>query len=644
MDNVKIVFKALRISFKTKLKASILVDLIGICFALVPILNAYILSVVTDKVQSVSQGNLNQMKTMLLFVVLLIALYIGSTVFRYIQNYIKSKDNMKIQEYIKQNVINCACSVEYRYIDNYDNFRNKLIFTDQQSGRRVANSVQVIFSWINNIIAFISVTIALSIVNGWIVLFLLLTSVPAAYLAYKQKDELYRKNIKWMKEGAMVIHYYGMCISDQSLSEVRHLHIVNFLKARWKEIAGKYIYKKNKLTKKHVIYNSVADILRNAVFAIVLFVAAVEIYKNPIIGIGIFMLVLNLASTFQTATTNLLVGFLQIADDVHYMKEFFSLEEMVERKEEEPSADFTKADIAYERVSFTYPNTNEPVLKNINVQIKDGETVAIVGENGSGKTTFINLLCGFYQPDNGKITIDGKDIFDNINQTRRSISAVFQNFGQYDTSIRKNITISDQDRIYSDEELNQFVKQVGLEELIAELPSGLDEELGMLSSNTHDLSGGQWQKIALARTLFRTKAKIMILDEPTASLDPIAEARLYENFARMTSGKTTLLISHRLGITAHVDRILVFKDGEIIEDGNHRELMKLNKEYARLYRAQSQWYTENLENNEMLNVVYDQVICEPTDESVNHVATYIRKQDKDIDGILNHQTKKGHEA
>lgn len=594
MDNIKIFFKSLKISFKTKLKSSIIVDMIGIFFALIPIFTSYIISEISNESQIVSQGNQEQIRSLLVLVIMLVALYIGSTVFSYLQIYMKYKDNMKIQEYIKKIVIDCACSVEYKYIDNYENFRNKLIFTDQNSGIRVANSIQIIFSCINNIITFISVTIALSIINGWIVFALLITCVPATILAYKQKDELYRQNIKWMKEGAMVIHYFGMCVSDHSLNEVRHLGIVNFLKGRWKEIANAYIEKKNTLTRKHLIYNSAADILRNVVYAVILFVTALEIFKNPIIGIGTFMLVLNLAGTFQTTTTTLLVGFLQVAEDIHYMKDFFDLEEMKEDKTKDSTSSFLSTDIVYEDVTFSYPNTQKPVLKNINVKINDGETVAIVGENGSGKTTFVNLLCGFYRPDSGKIKINEKDVSDNLSQTRNSISAVFQKFGRYETSIRNNITISDRDRKCTDKELLELVEQVGLGDLITSLPNGIDEEIGMLSSSNLDLSGGQWQKLALARTLYRKKSRIMILDEPTASLDAISEARLYENFSRITSGKTTLLISHRLGITAHVDRILVFKDGEIVEDGNHLELIKLNKEYARMYRSQAQWYTDNL--------------------------------------------------
>ena len=594
MDNIKIFFKSLKISFKTKLKSSIIVDMIGIFFALIPIFTSYIISEISNESQIVSQGNQEQIRSLLVLAIMLVALYIGSTVFSYLQIYMKYKDNMKIQEYIKKIVIDCACSVEYKYIDNYENFRNKLIFTDQNSGIRVANSIQIIFSCINNIITFISVTIALSIINGWIVFALLITCVPATILAYKQKDELYRQNIKWMKEGAMVIHYFGMCVSDHSLNEVRHLGIVNFLKGRWKEIANAYIEKKNTLTRKHLIYNSAADILRNVVYAVILFVTALEIFKNPIIGIGTFMLVLNLAGTFQTTTTTLLVGFLQVAEDIHYMKDFFDLEEMKEDKTKDSTSSFLSTDIVYEDVTFSYPNTQKPVLKNINVKINDGETVAIVGENGSGKTTFVNLLCGFYRPDSGKIKINEKDVSDNLSQTRNSISAVFQKFGRYETSIRNNITISDRDRKCTDKELLELVEQVGLGDLITSLPNGIDEEIGMLSSSNLDLSGGQWQKLALARTLYRKKSRIMILDEPTASLDAISEARLYENFSRITSGKTTLLISHRLGITAHVDRILVFKDGEIVEDGNHLELIKLNKEYARMYRSQAQWYTDNL--------------------------------------------------
>ena len=173
---------------------------------------------------------------------------------------------------------------------------------------------------------------------------------------------------------------------------------------------------------------------------------------------------------------------------------------------------------------------------------------------------------------------------------RRSISVIFQDFAHYEASLRENITVSDAGRRLPDDEILDMAKQIHVEDVILEQPGGLDGMLGHLSQGGNTLSGGQWQKIALLRALYRAQAKILILDEPTAALDPVAETRLYRDFSRLTGEKTALLISHRLGITRLADRILFFKDGRIIEDGNHQELMAKRGDYYAMYQAQAKWY------------------------------------------------------
>ena len=200
-----------------------------------------------------------------------------------------------------------------------------------------------------------------------------------------------------------------------------------------------------------------------------------------------------------------------------------------------------------------------------------------------------------HQPTSGHITVGGLDAADHLATVRSAISVVFQNFGKYETSIRDNITIGDRTRSATDEELIQLAKKTNAYSLIESQPRGLDEVVGTFSESGNNLSGGQWQKLAITRAIYRDKARIMVLDEPTAALDPVAEAQLYRDFTELTGDKTTILISHRLGITSIVDRILVFADGEIIEEGSHVELMALDGQYAKMYRAQAQWYNEEVD-------------------------------------------------
>ena len=213
-----------------------------------------------------------------------------------------------------------------------------------------------------------------------------------------------------------------------------------------------------------------------------------------------------------------------------------------------------------------------------------------MGRNGSGKSTFINLLCGIYEPAKGQVQVGNLKVYDHLASVRNAISVAFQNFGRYETSLRNNVTVGDTSRTVEDQEILDLAAGTGADQVIAAQKDGLSEMIGSFSERGNNLSGGQWQKLALTRALIRKKSRIIILDEPTAALDPMAEARLYRRFTGLTEDKTTLLISHRLGIASVVNRILVFDKGRIVEDGSHEELMARDGVYARMYRAQAKWY------------------------------------------------------
>ena len=374
------------------------------------------------------------------------------------------------------------------------------------------------------------------------------------------------------------------------MNDLRFFGIYDYIKSKWREMVHKQIEVKNQMTRKHVTYNSIADIFRNGVYIVILLIAAKKIFDEPAIGIGAFMLVFTMAGQLQETVTRIFVRAVKFFGDTAYMNDFFDLEKLEYEDIDINAAPLDKYDISFENVSFTYPNTEREILHGINVQIKEGEKVAIVGENGSGKSTFIALLCALYEADGGKIMLGGEEITTDLSRTRRTISAAFQDFGKYETTIRENITISDEVKRSDDDEIKRLCETTGAWEFITEQKHGLDETIGTFGVSPNNLSGGQWQKLATTRCAYRDGAKIMILDEPTAALDPIAEADLYRNFAELTSDKTTILISHRLGITRLVDRILVFDDGQIVEDGDHNDLMKKGGIYTNMYNAQAQWY------------------------------------------------------
>lgn len=593
MSNLRTLLKAFKISIKIKGPVSMLVSLLGFAAAFLPVLLAERLRVLTDDLQALMGSNGNAKPALVVFTGLVL-LYIAQVVFTNIQQYANGLDEVKIQRYIKRTIMRHKCEVRYKYIENYDDFQNRIAFTEQYAGYQMAKCIGNMITILQLLVAFVTAGLALWQVNPYIVLILFVTSIPAALLSYLQQDETFRHRAKWMEEGALAIHYFHMLgdggHSLDGLQEIRHFALFDYLKARWRAIADEYIGKKNKIMARHVKFNTAADFLRSVVYIGILLVAAWEIYQNPAIGLGVFTLVFALSGQLQAVTGDCLVNIMVLAQNIPYMKEFFYLDEL----EREPYADSStfanNGEVSFENVTFSYPSTDTPVLKDVTVRIREGEKIAVVGENGSGKSTFISLLCGMFEPQSGSIEVSGAKVSDDSASARNAVSVVFQDFAHYEASLRENITVSDKKRNAGDDEIMEHLRKININEVIEGQPGGLDELVGSFSDKANNLSGGQWQKISIARAAYRKDAKIMILDEPTSALDPVAEAQLYRNFAALTGDKTTILISHRLGITAIVDRILVFKDGRIIEDGSHKQLIEQNGHYAEMYRAQAQWY------------------------------------------------------
>lgn len=253
------------------------------------------------------------------------------------------------------------------------------------------------------------------------------------------------------------------------------------------------------------------------------------------------------------------------------------------------------ATLEFRHVTFTYPGAEEPVLKDLSFRMEAGKHYAFVGENGAGKTTITKLMTGLYDQYEGEILVNGRDLSTyTVPEVKAMFSGVYQDFAQYSISVADNIQLGSVRQMgtpEADQKMCQIAKKLDLQEEIESLPKQYDTQLGRLTPESVDLSGGQWQRLAMARSLMST-APIQILDEPTAALDPISESRLYEQFGEISQGRTTIFISHRLGSTRLADEIFVLKDGGVLEAGTHQELMTQQGLYAKMYESQRSWYQE----------------------------------------------------
>jgi ATP-binding cassette subfamily B protein len=287
-----------------------------------------------------------------------------------------------------------------------------------------------------------------------------------------------------------------------------------------------------------------------------------------------------------------------INDDLRYIRDFFLYLELRETGEapcDGRSASYSLSDsdscaIAFENVRFAYPGSERCVLDGVNLLIEPGERIALVGENGAGKTTLAKLLLGLYRPTEGRILVNGRDLVDIDRVTwRKRASAVFQDFYQYHLTVRENIAFGNLERADDRAAIERAAQLSGADGVVASLPNGYDTLLGKAFEDGTDLSVGQWQKIAVARAYMRD-ARVLVLDEPTAALDAKAEVGIYRQFRDASQGKTSLLISHRLGSARLADRIIVLANGRISEQGSHAELMARGGQYATMLGIQAKWY------------------------------------------------------
>jgi len=247
--------------------------------------------------------------------------------------------------------------------------------------------------------------------------------------------------------------------------------------------------------------------------------------------------------------------------------------------------------LEFRDVSFSYPGANHKALSNISLQVRPGESLALVGENGSGKTTLIKLLTRLYDPTEGQILFEGLDLQDwNVEALRQRIGVIFQDFGRYQFSVGENIGAGDVHHIGDSERWEKAAKTGMAAPFIEDMPEGYQTQLGRWFKDGRELSGGQWQKIALSRAFMRSDADILVLDEPTAAMDASSEAAVFEHFRTASGNKMTILISHRFSTVRAAAQIIVIHDGKIIERGSHESLLAEDGQYAHLFHLQARGY------------------------------------------------------
>ena len=464
----------------------------------------------------------------------------------------------------------------------------------------VDNAIYIAPQMFSSIIATLGYTYLIGTLNFFVLLSL--ASVILITTALQSNTEKYAYSYK--KEMAPVerrISYYIMTMPDMKFGkDMRIFNLSDWFYNKYDEQLSVSIKAYKRVFSK-TIKNGLLSTIVNTVQTISIY--AWLIYKTFAGGlsIGEFTMYFSAISNFSGNIMNLFSSFIKMSSIQKRMDDFFSFsniktenEQVIECCQLPKTWDgYIHPVIEFKDVWFKYPHGNDFALKNVSVSIPYGQKISVVGENGAGKTTFIKLLARLYYPTKGKILINGVDISTlELTKYREMLSVIFQDFSTFAFTIKENIVLAnnhDKDSFKVDESVNQ----AGLGDRIKRLPKGIDTYIDpVFDPDGIQLSGGEFQRLALARAIYRD-SPILILDEPTSAMDPRGEYEIYNHFYDMAKNKTTLFISHRLANSRICDRILVFKKGEIAEDGTHNELIKQKGLYCELFNMQKQYYNDD---------------------------------------------------
>ena len=385
--------------------------------------------------------------------------------------------------------------------------------------------------------------------------------------------------------------YTDLLTSRESAAEVRLFSLGQWLLEQAGRLRGRLHREKLHLTAREARHTVVADGM-NGLAHVAALGLSVVLLVNGHISIGAAAALFAAIESFQLTFNSLVWCGSMLYNLLRYLEDYFALtanprlDLQAGRRLERPLA----KPIVFENVSFTYPGAARPALSGLNLSLRPGERIALVGENGAGKTTLVKLLMGLYRPTAGRIVVDDVDLREiALSDWHRKFGAVFQSYLRYQTTVRENVTCGWPASAGDEDYLQAVLTRSGAHAVAAALPDGLDTPLGKEYHAGAELSVGQWQKLAIARAYFRP-AEILILDEPAAALDAKAEAAVYAHFADLARERTAVLISHRLASCQIADRILVLREGCLVEQGSHDALLSANGEYAALYRLQAAAY------------------------------------------------------
>ena len=488
-------------------------------------------------------------------------------------------------------ILEKALTLELAHFEDAE-YYDKLMRARREASSRPLSLVIKTFDLARDVVALLTIGIWLYQFSPYAVLLLGLAGIPAFLAEAKFSGEAFRIHRRRSAERRVQIYLEMVLTREDGVKEVKLLQLGKLFLKRYVDIFRK-IYKEDRsLVLRRGLWGYVLGLLASAAFYFAYGWVGFAAIAGAI-TIGQMTMYIAQFRLGQNAVTNSLTAVNGMYEDNLYLS---NLTEYLNHKVPETTGNKTAGPdpsdgIRIENVSFFYPGSNIPALNKVNLHIRPGESLAIVGENGSGKTTLIKLLTRLYQPSEGTIYLEGLDLKEwDIDTLRKKIGVIFQDFARYQLLVGENIGIGDVDELEQDELIEEAAEKGMADEFVKDLPQGYKTQLGTWFKDGKELSGGQWQKIALSRAFMRSKADILILDEPTAAIDARAEAEIFSHFRDLTANKISIIISHRFSTVRMADHIIVLEKAEILEEGSHEELLASDGQYATLFNLQAQGY------------------------------------------------------
>lgn len=583
IDRIKFIFKLIK-----DLKLSLLIVCLFLC--VINVILPYITMINTQEIINRIQIGLSIrliLKRLIIFLILGILYIISSNLYNFLI--------LKYKEYL-------YLELNKKFLDNslkfnLKDFENPEVYNiiqraEQEIGIRPYNIIISLLSIISQSVNLIS---AFLILTKWhltlIIGFILLASFASKYFISISKNEydILMNRTNYERKSWYISH---LLIKDEYIKEVRLFGLSKYLIQQFIELRSRFFKENVDVLKRQYIFSEIYQLMNYVISFFIIFLAIYESTQG-ILLVGTAMTYINTSSKIENAIQNIVSNIFGIYKDSLYIdniKKYFNYES---NKFYGNKTLKNITTIEFVNVSFKYPNREVYAIRNTSFKIKKGEILAIVGENGSGKTTIIKLLNGLYDEYEGNILINGIEIREiDKKSLRNCLATLFQDYNKYQFTIKENIGFGSIDNLDDIEKIKYSAKKGGADQFINCLPNNYTQQVGYWFEGGTQLSGGQWQKLGLSR-LFMKNADCLILDEPTASLDPFSELEIFKQLYQNSNEKINIIITHRFINTVFANKIIVLKDGEIIEKGKHDELLKQDGFYKDMFDIQSRGITLN---------------------------------------------------